>query len=137
MSTKSQNRKTPLNEAELQVCQRLRELWNARATHLRMTQEIAAERMGISQGAVGHFLQGRNRLHVEAVFWFADLLQVHPLDIDPALPERLPGNLRLALTYMPARLPPAGATATYPQAKASAPAHVHEPPPAGGTTRAQ
>ncbi len=104
------------------MCQRLREIWNSRAAQLNLTQEVAAERMGITQGGVGHFLAGRNKLHVEAVFWFADMLRVHPLEIDPKLSERLPGNLRIALTHMPER------TDAYRMANApAAPLQIHEP----------
>lgn len=61
--------------------------------------------MGITQGAVGHFLGGRTKLHNEAVFWFAYLLQCHPLEIDPGLQDKLPPNMAIALSASPIGAP--------------------------------
>lgn len=39
--------------------------------------------MGITQGAVGHYLNGRIALNTETIIKFAQILKVEPSDIDP------------------------------------------------------
>lgn len=87
----------PLTPEQAAICQRLRQLWDARKDQLGLTQESVANAMkrrdasdGITQGAIGHFLTGRKAVPIDRIFWFAELLRVHPLDIDPNLKDRLP-----------------------------------------------
>lgn len=105
----ARKRKTPrtLNAEQAEVCRRLRELWDQRKDLLGLTQESVASAMkkrnaddGITQGAIGHFLTGRKAVPIDRIFWFAELLRVHPLEIDPRLRERLPPLLADALAHM-------------------------------------
>lgn len=102
------SRKRPLNAAEIAVSARLKQIWDERAEALGLTQETAAVALEISQGAVSHYLNKRNAVGFEALFRWADLLRVHPYEIDPTFRDRLPGDLRAAVDEMvvhPARPP--------------------------------
>lgn len=102
----------PLRADQLEVCNRLRAVWDARKDILGLTQESVASAMkkrgnadGITQGAIGHFLSGRKSVPIERIFWFAELLRVHPCDIDPKLPDRLPSTLGDLLDRWPPTQP--------------------------------
>lgn len=91
------NRRKPLTADERRKNDRLRELWDARSRLLGITQASAGEEMGISQGAVAHYLNGTARLGTEASLKFAKLLRVDVAQIDPDV-----ANLaRAALGYPP------------------------------------
>lgn len=66
---------------------RLRDIWNR--THGRgHTQEQAALLMGYeSQGAVSHYLTGKNQVNTDAAIRFSRLLHVQPGEIDPNLSD--------------------------------------------------
>lgn len=75
-----------LTESDLAAAKRLRAIWDQKKGELGLTQEKAAEAMGYStQGAVGHYLNGRAPLNTDAIFKFANLLRVSPIDIRPEL----------------------------------------------------
>ncbi|HID1023288.1 LexA family protein [Klebsiella michiganensis] len=65
--------------------QRLRSLYESKKTSLGLTQQHIADALDISQGAVGHYLHGRNPLNLSVVAKFAELLQVSISDISPTL----------------------------------------------------
>ena len=94
------SKKKPLAPDELQVCRRLKALWDQNSEALGLTQEIVAEKLEISQGGVSHYLNGRNAVGFEAIFWWAQLLKVHPYQIDPHFGQRLPDDLRMAVDNM-------------------------------------
>lgn len=97
----SESRKRPLSPEQLEVCARLKTIWVSRRKALNLTQEFVAEKIGgITQGAVSHFLTGRNALTFEATLWFADLLRVHPFDIDPHLVDHLPPAVQQAIAQL-------------------------------------
>lgn len=66
--------------------QALRALWNMKAKELGLTQEIAGERMDITQGAVSQYLNSRIPLGLSAVIQFARMLQVDPKTIRNDIP---------------------------------------------------
>lgn len=69
---------------------RLKRLWQ-RACSIRaaqgerLTQEAAADALGWTQGAVGHYLNGRTPLGPAALLKWSVFLGVSPLDIYPEL----------------------------------------------------
>lgn len=69
-------KKKPLTTDERAVCRTLKKVWDGRAKELGLTQEVAAERLGVSQGAVSHFFSERNAVNTDAVLKFALLLRV-------------------------------------------------------------
>lgn len=98
-------KKKPLTPAQKLVAGRLKAAWNARKEVLLLKQDVAAEALGITQGALGHYLNGVNAVGFEALFRLADLLRVHPYEIDPTFRDQLPGDLRKAVDAMVVTLP--------------------------------
>ena len=82
--------KRELTEAERDCAVRLRRIWERKRLVLGLTQEKVAYACGWStQGAFGHYLQGKNPLNVDAVFKLARVLEVDPREIMPGLHEML------------------------------------------------
>lgn len=80
-----------LTPAERDAADNLKRIWEEKRQRLDLTQERAAERLGwTTQGAVSHYLNGRNPLNADAILRFASLLDVDPREIDPAIAELLP-----------------------------------------------
>jgi phage repressor protein C with HTH and peptisase S24 domain len=76
------SKKQPLSEADVAAAERLRAIWDRNAKKLGLTQQKAADAMGIgTQGGVGHYLQARIALNLTRVLQFASLLKVDPRDI--------------------------------------------------------
>ncbi len=65
--------------------ERLKEIYLAKRHELKLTQKNIGEKLDISQGAVGHYLNGRNGLSLESLHFFSVMLQCSPMDISPAL----------------------------------------------------
>jgi transcriptional regulator with XRE-family HTH domain len=82
-------KKKPLTDAEVEVCARLKQVWDEKTKDLGVTQEVAAAELGVSQGAISHFLSARNAVHTDAVIYFATLLQVPIERINPELSSRI------------------------------------------------
>lgn len=82
--------KRELTESERESALRLRRIWERKRLELGLTQEKVAYACGWStQGAFGHYLQGKNPLNMDAVFKLAKVLQVDPRDIMPGLHDVL------------------------------------------------
>lgn len=68
---------------------RLKQIWNNNKKRLGLTQTNMAERFrnrdgeSITQGGVGHYLNGRSALNARACVMFAEALQVSPDDFAP------------------------------------------------------
>ena len=60
---------------------RLRSIWDSKKRELGLTQEEAGARMGMTQGAVWQYLNGRIQLNTAAALKFARLLEVSPSEI--------------------------------------------------------
>lgn len=56
---------------------------------LGITQYSIADELGITQGAVGHYLNGRNALNVEVASGFARLLQVSIADFSQSIAAKV------------------------------------------------
>lgn len=74
-----------LTEHEILCAQRLRRIWDAKKKALGLTQELAGERLGMTQGAVGQYLNGRVPMNLETKIKFAELLDVGVEEIDDDL----------------------------------------------------
>lgn len=82
--------KRELTESERECAMRLRQIWERKRLALDLTQEKVAYACGWStQGAFGHYLQGKNPLNIDAVFRLARVLEVDPREIMPGLHEIL------------------------------------------------
>ena len=79
------SKRRELTPDELEWAARLKAEWNALKGELGLTQEIAATRMEITQGAVGQYLNGRIPLNDSAAMKFADLLGVDVGKVKPPL----------------------------------------------------
>ncbi len=76
-------KKSKMAPADIAAGERLRALWNERSRRLGLTQEIAADRLGITQGAVSHYLNKRIPLGLQAALKWAALLGARPGEIRP------------------------------------------------------
>lgn len=83
---KSRPKDATLTPADLEAGKRLRAIWDQKAKGLGLTQEKAGDILGISQGGVGHYLNGRAALGVAATLQFAKLLGEPPYAIRSDLP---------------------------------------------------
>lgn len=73
-----------LTEAEVVAWKSLRRIWDEKKGALGLTQERAAHLMGYeTQGAVGHFLNGRSAVTPLVAIKFARILGVSPHEISP------------------------------------------------------
>ncbi|MBS2288386.1 helix-turn-helix transcriptional regulator, partial [Salmonella enterica subsp. enterica serovar Typhimurium] len=74
-----------LTPAQVADSQRLKALYEAKKKELGITQQSIADALDISQGAVGHYLNGRNALNTAVASVFARLLGVSVSDFSPSL----------------------------------------------------
>lgn len=88
-------KRRPLTEPEHAAQRRLNAVWNRKKAALELTQESAARWMGITQGAVGHYLNGKIPLNVEAVLAFATLLGESPVALAPEIVGRYAGAMSM------------------------------------------
>lgn len=94
-------KKKDLTAYQLAVAAKLRSIWDAKQKSLGLTQDTVAQFLGFTtQGGVSHYLNGRTAIGFEAMFRWADLLRVHPYEIDEFFRSRLPHDLRVAVDAM-------------------------------------
>lgn len=74
-----------LTTEQLEDAKRLKALYESKKKELKVTQYTIADELGISQGAVGHYLNGRNALNAKIAAAFAKLLKVSIADFSPSL----------------------------------------------------
>ncbi len=79
------NTKKILTPEQLDDAKRLKALYESKKKELGVTQYTIADELGISQGAVGHYLNGRIGLNVPILAGFARILQVQSAEISPVL----------------------------------------------------
>lgn len=77
------DRRAKMKPEDVEAFRRLRDLWEARASGLGLTQESAGAAMDVSQGAVSHYLNGRIPIGLEACIKWAALLRCDPAEIRP------------------------------------------------------
>lgn len=79
-----ENKKT-LTTEQLEDAVRLKALYESKKKELKITQYTIADDLGITQGAVGHYLNGRNALNVDVASGFAKVLNVSISEFSPSL----------------------------------------------------
>ena len=67
----------------------LKKVWNEKKRILDITQQTAAEQLGITQGAFSQYLNGHCPLNEKATMKIAKFLGVHPEVIDPNFQENV------------------------------------------------
>lgn len=77
--------KKSLTTEQLADAARLKALYESKKKELKITQYTIADSLGISQGAVGHYMNGRIALNVPVVTELARLLHVSVSEISPTL----------------------------------------------------
>jgi SOS-response transcriptional repressor LexA len=97
----SKMKKHTLTAEQHEECRRLKALWEGRKATLGLTQQRLADAIGegITQGAVGHYLNARNALNIEAALAFSKALQVDVEDFSPRLASSLPASALPENTY--------------------------------------
>jgi SOS-response transcriptional repressor LexA len=78
-------KKKPLFPDRIDECNALKTIFMAKRKELGLTQEKAAEALGMNQGSFSHYLNGRNSLNVEFAAKVAKLLQVPVSEFSPRL----------------------------------------------------
>lgn len=81
--------KKTLTTEQLEDAARLKALYESKKKSLGITQYTIADDLGITQGAVGHYLNGRNALNVDVASGFARLLQVSISDFSPSIAAKV------------------------------------------------
>lgn len=90
-------KKKRLTESQLAECAALKEIFNSKKDLLGLTQEKAAQHLGMNQGSFSHYLNGRNAINLQFALSVAKLLGVSVMDFAPryerALSDLKPGTL--------------------------------------------
>lgn len=82
-------KKKSLTPVQIDECESLKGIFRARQGELGLTQEKAAEALGMNQGSFSHYLNGRNALNVDFAAKIARLLNVGVSDFSPRLAEEI------------------------------------------------
>lgn len=84
-------KKKDITPAQAEDAKRLKAIYEAKKKLLGVTQQSIADELDITQGAVGHYLNGRNPLNLPIASVFARLLQVDVEEFSPTLAKELAG----------------------------------------------
>lgn len=87
MNSSPKNRKSALSPEQLAEAAKLKAIWLQKKPMLGLTQESAAERLGITQTGVSHYLNGSNPLNLKVAVVFAEMLGVTVGDFSPTLED--------------------------------------------------
>ena len=79
------SRRESMTLEDIQAAQKLRAIWDLKKKDLGLTQYKIADKYGITQGMVTHYLNGHQGLNIKTVLMFATELGVDPRDIYPGL----------------------------------------------------
>lgn len=82
-------KKKTITPAQLADAQRLKAIYEAKKKELGVTQQSIADALDISQGAVGHYLNGRNALNTSVAAVFAKLLGVSVSEFSQSLAKEI------------------------------------------------
>lgn len=86
------NRRAKPTAADVKAAERLKSAWSAHARGRGITQDKIAEELGITQGAVSQYLNGKIPMNYRTLFAFCRALGIPASDIRTDLPEQsLPG----------------------------------------------
>ncbi|PHM73664.1 LexA family protein [Xenorhabdus kozodoii] len=80
--------KKKLTTEQLAEAARLKEIFESKKDQLGITQETLAEEIGKTQGAISHYLNGKNPLNLEMAIFFAKKLKVKIADFSPSLDKQ-------------------------------------------------
>lgn len=101
-------KKKTLTPVQIADAERLKAIYEAKKKELGITQQSIADMLDISQGGVGHYLNGRNALNAAVAAVFAKVLQVDVTEFSPSLAKEIAGmsaastaNARYAGQYSP------------------------------------
>lgn len=101
-------KKKTLTPVQIADAERLKAIYEAKKKELGITQQSIADMLDISQGGVGHYLNGRNALNAAAASVFAKVLQVDVSAFSPSLAKEISAmsaasttNARYAGRYSP------------------------------------
>ncbi|SAI93504.1 LexA family protein [Enterobacter hormaechei] len=78
-----------LTTEQLKDAERLKALYESKKKDLGITQQYIADELGITQSAVGHYLNGRNALNMSSAMMFAKILNVQIADFSPSLAKEV------------------------------------------------
>jgi len=78
-----------LTSEEMEWADRLKRIWNAKKSVLELNQDKVGAEMGITQGAVGQYINGKIPLNDPIVIEFARILRVDVREIKPVLADRI------------------------------------------------
>lgn len=78
-------KKRPLSPEELQECAALKEIYRQRKAETGLTQEKLANELGMNQGSLSHYLNGRNSLNLGFALDIAPLLGVSVAAFSPRI----------------------------------------------------
>lgn len=102
------SKKRELTTEQLDDAGRLKALYESKKKTMGITQQHIADMLEISQGGVGHYLNGRNPLNVQIASVFSNLLQVPISEFSPSLAREaemitnaLAGNVSSPKPYKP------------------------------------
>ncbi|WP_258306697.1 LexA family transcriptional regulator [Stenotrophomonas maltophilia] len=82
------SRKAKPTKADVAAAARLKSVWNAKARKLGITQEKVALELGITQGAVSQYLNGKIPMNFRTLKVFAASLGIEDTEIRNDLPEQ-------------------------------------------------
>lgn len=85
MAEAKKTRKRNITPADIAAAERLRVIWTRVKKNKKITEDMAAEKFKITQGAVNQYLHGKIALGVVATLRFARFLECNPRDIRPDL----------------------------------------------------
>ncbi|MDO0900894.1 LexA family protein [Enterobacter hormaechei] len=82
-------KKKDITPTQAEDAKRLKAIYEAKKKVLGVTQQSIADELDITQGAVGHYLNGRNPLNLPVASVFARLLKVSVEEFSPTLAKEL------------------------------------------------
>lgn len=89
------SRRAKPTQQDIAAAARLKAEWNARARDLGLTQDKMADELGITQGAISQYLNGKIPMNFRTLAVFCQALGIQDTDIRDDLPEqRLAGGLQ-------------------------------------------
>lgn len=74
-----------LTDEQKKDAQRLKSIYQSKKKDLGLSQASVADQMGITQSAIGHYINGRQPLNARVVSALAQILQVGAEEISPSL----------------------------------------------------
>jgi len=84
-------KKRILTNEQVADAARLKAIYEAKKKELGISQQDIADSLGISQGAVGHYLNGRNPLNIKVAAQFSSILKVPVEQFSPSLAKDVVG----------------------------------------------